>query len=271
MNVIFWCLLSALSLFAFHVAYYRLKGAELLQKPEIFPLAGKGFIDNKEATAESQASVEKKWFEVDGGKIESWLLADEQKRSTLIFAHGNTGYIDNNLEFARTIQSLGYHVLLVEYPGYGRSIGKPSEATITEGFCKAFDWLKSRSDIDKIAAYGNSLGSNSVARLAKKRPLDLLILKSGFATFARLIAKKALIPQSLVIDRFNTIGHIGSFKKPLLVLHGKADDVAAFENAIEINIVAPNSELVSFEGGHDSPNESETLKQLELFFNKHSF
>ncbi len=271
MNLIYWISGIAVLLYGLNVVFYRLKGADLFQQPVLFPHAGKGFTDNKEATAESQASVEKKWFDVAGGKVESWLLADDKERATVIFAHGNTGYIDNNLEFARSIQAMGYHVLLIEYPGYGRSTGKPSEDTITESFSKAFDWLKTLSNIGKIAAFGNSLGSSAVARLSKERPLDLLILKSGFASFARLMAKKAFIPEGLVVNSFNTLAHISSFKKPILLLHGKTDEIAAFENAMDIDAEAPNSELIGFDGGHDSPNNEETLQELQLFFKKNSF
>ena len=271
MSIVFWIVGVAISLYILNVAFYRLKGVDTFQQPAQFPRAGKGFDGNKEVTDQYLSEVETKWFEVEGGKIECWLLADTEKRSTIIFAHGNTGYIDTNLAFAREIQACGYHVLLVEYPGYGRSTGKPSEDTITDGFVQAFDWLKSLSKVGKIGAYGNSLGSSAVARLTKERTLDLLILKSGIASFGRLIAKKAHVPESLVVNAFNTLGHIHLFKKPVLILHGKNDDIAVYQNALDIDAVALNSELVSFEGGHDSPNNEETLAQLQVFFGKNNF
>jgi fermentation-respiration switch protein FrsA (DUF1100 family) len=271
MIYIYWAVFAVVFLFLVNLIFYRVKGVDLFQLPLQFPPTGKGISSDKEASLELQADVEKKWINLENGEIECWLLSDDLKRSSIIFAHGNTGYIDTNLMFARMIQALGYHVLLVEYPGYGRSSGKPSEESITEGFSKAFDWLVSLPNVGNVAGYGNSLGSSIIARLSNERPLDLLILKSGVASFARLISKKVFIPERFVVNPFNSLGYVALYKMPVLLLHGKADPIVLYENAVALNNAALNSELVSFDGDHDSPNEEETLEQLQKFFQKHSF
>jgi uncharacterized protein len=268
MDFIFWIGIFLLGLYIVNAIFYRLIGAKLFQLRAQFPAAGKGIPDEKVVPPEDLTDVEIKWLKLSCGKIETWLLADEAKRPALIYAHGNTGFIDTNLAMARSIQALGFHVLLVEYPGYGRSSGKPSEISLTEGFCHAYDWLKSLSKVGKIGAFGNSLGCSVVARLSNERPLGWLILKSGLASFARLIASKAHIPQWLAVNPFNTLKYVSAFDKPVLLLHGKSDDIVTLENAVAIDKVASNSELVIFEGGHDSPNNEETLEQLKIFFAK---
>ena len=61
------------------------------------------------------------------------------------------------------------------------------------------------------------------------------------------------------------------FTKPVLILHGKTDEVVSYQNALDIDAVAPTSELFSYAGGHDSPNNEETIDQLRVFFEKHAF
>ena len=41
----------------------------------------------------------------------------------MIFAHGNAELIEHALPEARSLGDLGLSVMLVEYPGYGRSDG----------------------------------------------------------------------------------------------------------------------------------------------------
>jgi pimeloyl-ACP methyl ester carboxylesterase len=271
MPYIYWLIAITGLLFLVHVIFYRLVGAQKYQIPLQFPTAGKGIPNDKIIAERALQGVQKQWFYIKGGEIECWFLSDEMKRSSLILAHGNTGIIDANLELGRKMQALGYHVLLVEYPGYGRSSGSPSESSITEGFCEAYDWLDGQTNVAKIGGYGNSLGSSVIARLAREKELDCMVLKSGLASFAPLIAKKAFIPEYFVVNPFDSLSTVASFKGPILLLHGKQDPLVIYENAVVLDKVAKNSHLVSFEGGHDSPNDSQTLSELRGFLSMHAF
>ncbi len=91
--------------------------------------------------------MEQVWIEHDGSKVEVLLLAPlpskEQstgeeakpapaKHPAVIYTHGNGELIDDWLTELRPYREVGCYVVLVEFPGYGRSTGKPSEAAITE-------------------------------------------------------------------------------------------------------------------------------------------
>ena len=56
---------------------------------------------------------------------------------------------------------MGLNILIIDYRGYGKSRGQPSEAGIYKDAVAAYDYLLTRQDIDRsrIIGYGESLGS----------------------------------------------------------------------------------------------------------------
>ena len=91
------------------------------------------------------------WLDVAGGKVEAWYLPPApgaDPAPAMIFAHGNAELIDFWPEGLRAFTGLGLGVLLVEYPGYGRSKGVPSQKRIAEAFVAAYDTLVARQDVD---------------------------------------------------------------------------------------------------------------------------
>jgi uncharacterized protein len=78
----------------------------------------------------------------------------------VIFAHGNAELIDFWPEYLKPLSKKGVHLLLVEYPGYGRSIGQPSEESITRSLTAAYDQLIARKTVDpnRIILFGRSIG-----------------------------------------------------------------------------------------------------------------
>ena len=78
----------------------------------------------------------------------------------VIFAHGNGELIDYWPDELKKFNDFGLGVLLVEYPGYGRSDGTPTQKSISEAFEAAYDMLVSRPDVDaeRIILFGRSVG-----------------------------------------------------------------------------------------------------------------
>lgn len=102
-------------------------------------------------------------LEQPAGTVEALYLAPAPAPSAsaplLVFFHGNGELVDYWVEPFQEVQSWGWGVLLVEYPGYGRSAGSPSEATIRAAALAAHDWARSDPRVDgtRIVAYGRSL------------------------------------------------------------------------------------------------------------------
>ena len=117
----------------------------LLQRQIMFP---RGQIPQPLQSDQTIAGLKKIWLETEYGKVEAWFLpsADASNASpapAVIFGHGNGELIDFWPEELKRFTQLGISLLLVEYPGYGRSAGSPSQDSITKTFVAAYDVLVS--------------------------------------------------------------------------------------------------------------------------------
>ena len=80
----------------------------------------------------------------------------------VLFAHGNAEVIDY-IALMSPYRDAGISVALLEYRGYGRSTGGPSEGLIADGLALV-ERLKARPDVDpeQILLHGRSLGGGVV-------------------------------------------------------------------------------------------------------------
>jgi hypothetical protein len=198
---------------------------------------------------------ERLWLEAGGRRTEAWLLPARPGGAPaplLLFAHGNGELIDHWADAFEPARQLGAAALLVEYPGYGRSAGSPSEASIRETLVAAFDWAAAQDGIDarRIVGWGRSLGGGAVCALARERPLAALVLESTF-TSVRSMALRLGVPGFLVRDPFDNLGLVRGFGRPLLLLHGERDEVVAVSHSRALHAAAAASELHLLPCGHN--------------------
>ena len=225
------------------------------------------------------SGIERIWIDTGGSKVESWFMPpnqDPRKKPfpVVIFAHGNGELIDFWPDELQQFNQLGIGVLLVEYPGYGRSKGAPSQKSITETFTKAYDILIARKDIDpsRIILFGRSLGGGAVCVLAGKRPSAALILMSTF-TSARSFAPKYLAPSFLVRDSFDNLAVVATYPGPVLVIHGKFDEVIPFSHGNTLYKAAMQGKLITYDSGHNDcpPSWDIFWRDMASFLNEWNF
>lgn len=196
------------------------------------------------------------WLTTSFGRTESWIWSPSRPVVTgtspaVIFAHGNGEVIDQWIHGLDRFRDLGFALMLVEYPGYGRSDGTPSEESITETMVEAFDALASRPDVDpqRVVAYGQSLGGAAVCALSRHRPLAALVLQSTF-TSTRPFAKRFFMPPFLVRDTFDNLAAVRAYSGPVLLIHGRFDELIPHQHAVELADAAPRATLISYDCGH---------------------
>jgi len=196
------------------------------------------------------------WLEAPGLRAEAWLLPARRREGgaapLIVFAHGNGELIDHWAREFETARDWGAAVLLVEYPGYGRSAGRPSQGSITRAFVAAYDWAVSqpRIDGDRVIGWGRSLGGGAICALARERTLRALVLESTF-TSVRSMAARFGLPAFLVRDPFDNRSVVAAFAGPILLLHGEHDEVIAADHARALHAAAPASELHLAPCGHN--------------------
>jgi pimeloyl-ACP methyl ester carboxylesterase len=196
------------------------------------------------------------WLEHAGGRTEAWLLPsarEPQERGPLVlFAHGNAELIDHWAREFAPPRAWGLSVLLVEYPGYGRSSGRPSQASIGAAMAAAYDWGARQAGVDpqRIVAWGRSLGGGAACALADERPVAALVLESTF-TSVRDMARGLSLPALRLQDPFDNLAAVRRFRGPILLLHGERDEIVAKTHAEALHAAAPASELHLLPCGHN--------------------
>ncbi len=191
-----------------------------------------------------------------GGEAQALFLAPsapfEGPAPLLIFMHGNGELADHWLPDFAEVTGWGVGALLLEYPGYGRSAGSPSEASINEAARAAFDWAQGDPRIDgkRIVPYGRSLGGGPAVRLAVDRKTPALILESSFTSVAAFAASY-MAPAFLVKDRFDSVTALSSYRGPLLVLHGSRDQVVPIAHGRALAAIVPGAKFVELPCGHN--------------------
>ena len=206
------------------------------------------------------------WIDAPFGRVETWYMPPPNgspPAPAVVVAHGNGELIDFLPEEFSPLQAMGMGVLLVEYPGYGRSGGAPSQERIAEVFRRAWDRLAERPEVDadRIVLFGRSLGGGAVCDLTRYRNARALILVSTF-TSARSFARRYLAPGFLVRDPFDNAAALGRYTGPVLLVHGRRDEVVGFGHARVLVQAAADARLLALDCGHnDCPPDPERFWQ----------
>lgn len=214
------------------------------------------------------------WIEPEPGvRVEAWFAAGEGRtRSTpgpaVILTHGNYEVIDTGTWNAQGYRRMGFSVLLVEFRGYGRSIGRPTQAGITADMVAFYDRLAARPEIDprKIVIHGRSIGGAAAAQLAAARPPAALILQSSFRS-ADSMTWGYFAPPLLLRDSWRTDAVVAKLNCPLLLLHGMGDNLIPPSHSQALAKIAKKPTLAILQGTHNMfpVNEGEYWRSIREF------
>ncbi|MFA7235315.1 MAG: alpha/beta hydrolase [Phycisphaeraceae bacterium] len=212
----------------------------------------------------------------DAGQVDAMFIpasnaSADHPAPLLVYAHGNAELIDIWPAALEPYRALGLSVLLVEYRGYGKSAGSPSQVAITADFLQAIDQIAQRPDIDatRIIYHGRSLGGGVVCGVLRSRPPAALILQSTFTSIPDLAIRLGF-PGFLISDKFDNAAALASYAGPVLLMHGRRDNVIPFSHAEELARIAHHAAFVPFNCGHnDFPiNNAEYWRTIADFLHR---
>ncbi len=159
----------------------------------------------------------------DGVTISAVYMKAPSAKFTILFSHGNAEDLCFMYGDLVSFNSLGFSVFAYDYHGYGTSGGKPSEENCYRDIDAAYDYLTGTLKIppERIILFGRSVGGGPAVNLAARKPVGGLILQSAFTSAFRVFAIGYVIPG----DRFRNIDLIGKVHCPVLIIHGRADEI----------------------------------------------
>lgn len=194
----------------------------------------------------------------DGLDLEAWFVpAPDDRRGTVLAFPGNAGNRAARVALGTALAEEGYSTLLVDYRGYGGNAGSPSEEGLARDARAALAYLESRAqvDTDRIAYFGESLGSGVAVQLAVEEPPSALILRSPFPSLADVgSVHYPVLPVSLLLrDRFDNGDKIAKVQAPILVIAGEDDRIVPTQLSRDLYELAEEpKELVIIDGaGHN--------------------
>lgn len=194
----------------------------------------------------------------DGERLHGWWVPAGATASAghVLLLHGNAGTVADRVRHAELLVRAGFDVLLVDYRGYGRSTGRPSESGTHRDARAALAVLRARPEVDagRILYLGESLGGAVALRLALESPPRGLILHTAFTSIRDLgRLHYPVIPPALVPDAYPSLRLIAGLRAPLLVLHGDRDDIVPLLHGEALFEAAPDPKrMVVFAGaGHN--------------------
>jgi hypothetical protein len=164
----------------------------------------------------------------DGVPLHGWWIKGEGRRA-LLFFHGNAGNVADRLERARILnQRFGLDIFLVDYRGYGRSGGSPSEDGLyRDGRAVYLEAVHRGFGADRIILFGESLGSAVAIQLALDRPCAALVLETPFLSIPAMAREHyPFVPTFLIRPRFDNEAKIAAVTAPALLILAENDEIA---------------------------------------------
>ncbi|XP_053374040.1 lysophosphatidylserine lipase ABHD12-like [Mercenaria mercenaria] len=206
------------------------------------------------------------------------LLKDS--KPIILYLHGNSGTRAgwHRVGLYKVLASMDYHVIAVDYRGYGDSSGSPSEDGVVSDALFVYRWIRQHKGNTPLFLWGHSLGTGVTTKLARtlcrnSEAPDGVFLESGFNNILDAATYHPMATPFRFIPWFNwlfleTITHnnihfqsdesIADVTPPLLILHAEDDFIVPYHLGQKLYEAAVKTraesygpaEFVSFNASH---------------------
>jgi hypothetical protein len=187
-------------------------------------------------------TIEDCWFVAeDGVKLHGWLCSPHREKApdmvhtpgemVLLWFHGNAGNVTDRYDMIRALMRIPIRVLIVDYRGYGKSEGRPTEGGLYQDARAAWGYLTSERHIppDRIVLLGKSLGGAVAIDLATQVNPAGLIVQSSFTSVLEMARTLIpFLPGFLLRTKMDSINKIPRVTCPKLFIHSPADEIVPY-------------------------------------------
>jgi fermentation-respiration switch protein FrsA (DUF1100 family) len=221
----------------------------------------------------------------DGETLSAWWIPAEEPRGTVLLFHGNAGNISHRLDYLMMFHRMRYATLIIDYRGYGRSTGSPSEEGTYKDAEAAWDYLRGARGVRQqdLVIVGESLGGAVASWLAAKMSLipspspegrreavgaplhkgegsgvrvgpRAVVLLSTFTSATDLGAQIYWFLPVRLISRigYDSAENLKRIKAPVFVAHSRDDEVIPFSHGRRLfELAGEPKAFVEMRGGHN--------------------
>jgi len=179
-------------------------------------------------------------FTTDAGRQIAFYIpprSDASPEHVWLIQGGNAAVALNYLDVAEGCPDESAGFLLIDYPGYGLSEGKPTRRTIIESTEAAVDALAAHlgsttADLSpRLRLLGQSLGCAAVLEFAGHHQVDRIVLISPFTRVVDMAKRMVGWPLChLALDRFDNRARLAEIaaqpnRPDITLFHGDADEI----------------------------------------------
>lgn len=188
-------------------------------------------------------------------KLKAWLIENDFKnKKTLVFFHGNAGNLSNRTYKLNQLSKLDLNIIILAWRSFSGNEGEPSEQNLYNDAKKTIDWLNTRGVKNKnIILYGESLGTGIAVELGQTNQFGGIILESPFTSMTN--AAKNIYPwlpvKYLLKDKYDSEKKIKNLQIPILIMHGKKDNIVPFKMGKKLYDLANNPKFFYFTENDD--------------------
>jgi uncharacterized protein len=197
------------------------------------------------------------WLEAaERVRLHGWFVGRAEPRGVVLILHGNAGSIALRLDWLRMFHALGYASFIIDYRGYGRSSGTPSEQGTYADARLAWQHLtQARGFAPRdIVLLGESLGGPIAAHVAARETPRALILHSTFTSVPDLAGQIYRFLPVRWMSRFayDSRAYLAQVRSPVLVAHSAQDEIVPVSHGRALYDAAPEPKaFLELTGGHN--------------------
>ena len=195
---------------------------------------------------------------------------DSENYKTILFLHGNAGTLENRIYKINHLKNMNVNFLIIAWRGFSGNKGKPTEQGLYEDARSAIRWLISKGVHESnIIIYGESLGTGIATEIAQNKKFAGIILESPFTSMIDAGKDKyPYLPVRLLLkDKYESDKKIKNINSPILIMHGKVDNIVPFHMGKKIYELAnePKYSYFSEYDDHMMEYNERLLKALKDF------
>ena len=175
-----------------------------------------------------------------------WNIQNKNENAPLvIFFTGNAQNSSNtlyNYYLSGTMKDIfgDYNLMIVDYPGYGMSEGKPSDDSMFTASNYIFEYATKMNEVDNdnIVIMGYSIGTGVASYCASKNEANGLILVAPYdkalSLYNDAIDSFHGPMENLARYSFDSATYAESVEEPTLIFTSKADEVINYRHSLDL-------------------------------------
>lgn len=226
-----------------------------LFKPERLPREFKFYYDNQVV---EEYNLETR----DGAVINGLHFRTKRPKGVVLYLKGNSKSIKGWGKFAVDFTRHNYDVIMVDYRGFGKSIGKRSQKAIKHDLQYVYNKIRERVPEKFIILYGRSLGSGFATKLASMNHPKMLILDAPYYSLAKVTGRyMPFMPLSIILKYpMPTYKWLKYVNCPIHIIHGTDDKLIPFKSSVKLSEIKPKQTRLYpiIGGGHKNMNTFES-------------